>query len=162
MRFAPKAWGGSSPRGRGKRHDGSCRRRCSRLIPAWAGKTRRCPARPASTWAHPRVGGENGERCHSQKPPLGSSPRGRGKRSWSARSWIAIGLIPAWAGKTYTALKPTGLIEAHPRVGGENVGDFFDLTAEDGSSPRGRGKRKHPQSTDWKGRLIPAWAGKTG
>ena len=53
---------GSSPRMRGKRVEHDPRDHCRRLIPAYAGKTRKISA--AGTWsrAHPRVCGENDPR----------------------------------------------------------------------------------------------------
>ena len=71
---------GSSPRGRGKRPLTTCALQACRLIPAWAGKTPSSRPRSTERRAHPRVGGENN---HSDLPhslPVGSSPRGRGKR----------------------------------------------------------------------------------
>ena len=71
---------GSSPRGRGKpkreRH-GPIE---ARLIPAWAGKTIGVTFRCVELSAHPRVGGENPPALMAGAAPLGSSPRGRGKR----------------------------------------------------------------------------------
>ena len=92
---------GSSPRGRGKRRPYRGRLGCSRLIPAWAGKTGTDQSRRVRRRAHPRVGGEN--RAYRGRPGgrRGSSPRGRGK--------------PVWDG-----IK-TGAELAHPRVGGENT-----------------------------------------
>ena len=71
---------GSSPRGRGK--------------PAHMAKE------SFGLTAHPRVGGENfGEHIREQII-LGSSPRGRGKQGMGPVANQAVGLIPAWAGKT--------------------------------------------------------------
>ena len=52
-------------------------------------------------------------------------------------------------------------IRAHPRVGGENTCPRTLRLTVDGSSPRGRGKRKRCRAIRHEGRLIPAWAGKT-
>ena len=51
--------------------------------------------------AHPRVGGENVADVRVARSAEGSSPRGRGKRDHRALQAGVIGLIPAWAGKTY-------------------------------------------------------------
>ena len=91
---------GSSPRGRGKRHRHLRCRLQDRLIPAWAGKTRRCAAATWFATAHPRVGGENGQASASYFAGQGSSPRGRGKPDRSRRRPVRPRLIPAWAGKT--------------------------------------------------------------
>ena len=74
------AAGGSSPRGRGKR-DRLWSDVCGmRLIPAWAGKTRKQKKLCDPERAHPRVGGENLKFLVSATTDTGSSPRGRGKR----------------------------------------------------------------------------------
>ena len=84
---------GSSPRGRGKRGGRVPRRRPCGLIPAWAGKTRPAWTPARSTWAHPRVGGENRSiRSTSLRLP-GSSPRGRGKHFLTCAFIERIGQI---------------------------------------------------------------------
>ena len=153
---------GSSPRGRGKRQVTDLCAPDSRLIPAWAGKTSRATTRPPASRAHPRVGGEN---VHTDKGVYsagGSSPRGRGKRGRNRPRTHGHGLIPAWAGKTLQGVCSLHRTPAHPRVGGENGEDRELLVSNGGSSPRGRGKRPHLPTRARRGRLIPAWAGKTG
>ena len=152
---------GSSPRGRGKRRCGPAPARGARLIPAWAGKTA-CPTDPSMTWAaHPRVGGENQTSYATLRDYRGSSPRGRGKLPGHAHDRALVGLIPAWAGKTFTFGIGSQVIRAHPRVGGENDRHCLHAPPDAGSSPRGRGKlRTQDRRTDHV-RLIPAWAGKT-
>ena len=51
--------GGSSPRGRGKRHPGRETLRHPGLIPTRAGKTPRSGSRACDSGAHPHAGGEN-------------------------------------------------------------------------------------------------------
>ena len=152
---------GSSPRGRGKRALHHFRERVQRLIPAWAGKTSTSTPRPASRWAHPRVGGENLGHHVLPVDVEGSSPRGRGKPllDWSDR--VVRRLIPAWAGKTIAHTGRAGLLAAHPRVGGENVTGLLQPCYALGSSPRGRGKLVAVVERGLQVRLIPAWAGKT-
>ena len=152
---------GSSPRGRGKLDTPVGVAEVIRLIPAWAGKTIEFNTSPGSGGAHPRVGGENGGGRSVGMRVTGSSPRGRGKPRDVLPGLGRAGLIPAWAGKTRRRSRAIARLGAHPRVGGENVGDFFDLTAEDGSSPRGRGKLGDVTYVDGTAGLIPAWAGKT-
>ena len=116
---------GSSPRGRGKRERVTNNALQARLIPAWAGKTSKALLTRRRNPAHPRVGGENGLSVTEKTPALGSSPRGRGKRSPPARRGQAVGLIPAWAGKTPGRPDRRPQATAHPRVGGENSGNMF-------------------------------------
>ena len=153
---------GSSPRGRGKRSGRTPRERRKRLIPAWAGKTtqRQSTARPSP--AHPRVGGENEFDTQTNAHAWGSSPRGRGKRVVGESARRAVRLIPACAGKTSVRSPSSRDSWAHPRVGGENAGDVLDGLGGRGSSPRGRGKLSVRAFAKQVGRLIPAWAGKTG
>ena len=46
-------------------------------------------------------------------------------------------------------------------MGGENIPQKFRPSREQGSSPRGRGKRFEAKGERARWRLIPAWAGKT-
>ena len=73
----------------------------------------------------------------------------------------AVGLIPAWAGKTAHDDSLRDGVGAHPRVGGENARDVAVPALQQGSSPRGRGKRRGVVEGFHDGGLIPAWAGKT-
>ena len=91
----------------------------------------------------------------------GSSPRGRGKRNDDGRHAPCGGLIPARAGKTSARDDPWLGLTAHPRAGGENLQDIFDLVSAAGSSPRGRGKLDGRERVGLTVRLIPARAGKT-
>ena len=152
---------GSSPRGRGKRILDARFGGQVGLIPAWAGKTGAVQVETGKPRAHPRVGGENSTPLAASWAVMGSSPRGRGKRAHSLRLALQPGLIPAWAGKTPCSRAPSGLPPAHPRVGGENLPDEIATCQAGGSSPRGRGKRHGPGPELSRGRLIPAWAGKT-
>ena len=72
---------GSSPRVRGKRMLPCMRPRCSRLIPARAGKTSRASRAGRRRRAHPRACGENGGDDGVLIGIDGSSPRVRGKLS---------------------------------------------------------------------------------
>ena len=157
-----RARAGSSPRGRGKLAGGPCLGGGCGLIPARAGKTSLLRTYLMRSRAHPRAGGENGQRRPRCTSDLGSSPRGRGKRSTRCprREWR--GLIPARAGKTERGSSPLYASSAHPRAGGENDRVRHAGPSRHGSSPRGRGKRPcHCTQRVVRG-LIPARAGKTG
>ena len=152
---------GSSPRGRGKRAHFFTFFAGERLIPAWAGKTRGCQGAGRQQAAHPRVGGENEARASTLVRTIGSSPRGRGKRRRNRVSGTDTGLIPAWAGKTTRRESHPDRTSAHPRVGGENRQALCTSPTRQGSSPRGRGKRRRNRIRGPDPGLIPAWAGKT-
>ena len=152
---------GSSPRGRGKLRPNDIGLDEERLIPAWAGKTLVGTVWTLTGWAHPRVGGENPFPDYGCLKHFGSSPRGRGKLRQFLSALVGRGLIPAWAGKTWSRASEQCQTRAHPRVGGENL---FGLTLArplKGSSPRGRGKPTGAVNQLDKAGLIPAWAGKT-
>ena len=153
--------GGSSPRGRGKRCAGWSGKPPGRLIPAWAGKTPDRSVDGGRAAAHPRVGGENTISLSGPSVTAGSSPRGRGKPRREHGCVDSDGLIPAWAGKTRAAGSLASGRGAHPRVGGENFCPDPSMSAESGSSPRGRGKPSVATLIQARRRLIPAWAGKT-
>ena len=113
------------------------------------------------SWAHPRAGGENDERAYDTRVATGSSPRGRGKPAQRVCEGHDIRLIPARAGKTLCGECEKPSSRAHPRAGGENVGQHFKRGFICGSSPRGRGKPAPSRPSRRRPRLIPARAGKT-
>ena len=155
------AWGGSSPRVRGKRILVARNTRHAGLIPACAGKTAPKSWTFALSTAHPRVCGENPRTTSARKMEQGSSPRVRGKLILTSSRAAGVGLIPACAGKTDTRSCIASAAPAHPRVCGENDGAIPPGTITMGSSPRVRGKLI-PFRKRWKtGGLIPACAGKT-
>ena len=122
-----------------------------RLIPAWAGKTRRREGLGKLARAHPRVGGENRALVVPIVFAGGSSPRGRGKLAPPSMTSCSGRLIPAWAGKTTAQTGKDARKRAHPRVGGENRRFRRSYVMGFGSSPRGRGKRASgsAQSSEW-------------
>ena len=111
--------------------------------------------------AHPRAGGENSGTGTVRGFPPGSSPRGRGKPQEGVACALRGGLIPARAGKTQSGSRRRRARAAHPRAGGENGANDFLRTVVQGSSPRGRGKRRKDCLPRPRLRLIPARAGKT-
>ena len=152
---------GSSPLTRGKPRGHRRPEADEGLIPAHAGKTRRCPARPASTWAHPRSRGENHCSGSGEDHVAGSSPLTRGKRDLRRIEREAIGLIPAHAGKTSRSSPSSQASRAHPRSRGENIKSAVGSVIDWGSSPLTRGKPVQGCVENSLGGLIPAHAGKT-
>ena len=152
---------GSSPRVRGKRGLRSVQNGYKRLIPARAGKTRRCRGSARGRWAHPRACGENSNPKTGPVKSPGSSPRVRGKRDLGVVGAPLARLIPARAGKT-AQCSPRGWDRwAHPRACGENVEPMLPRAEAAGSSPRVRGKPSCQIDCAQHHRLIPARAGKT-
>ena len=91
--------------------------------------------------AHPRAGGENPWAFSFRPITIGSSPRGRGKQKADAEALKQFRLIPARAGKTGQVLHVSLTIRAHPRMGGENLGEQTYNAIKADSPPHGRGKR---------------------
>ena len=152
---------GSSPRMRGKLQVADDFDPAARLIPAHAGKTPLSVFRRPAWTAHPRACGENEWDQRGKRFAHGSSPRMRGKRGLSHDRIKYTGLIPAHAGKTYSAICSGAHVEAHPRACGENAALTAHMSCEQGSSPRMRGKPLQSNVATLPGRLIPAHAGKT-
>ena len=100
-----RGWGlvglcGTSPRARGKQRGAYGCFRCTRNIPACAGKTIKAWRFPGPCSEHPRVRGENTVQGVLRFRSGGTSPRARGKLTvWQLRR-ISPRNIPACAGKT--------------------------------------------------------------
>ena len=95
---------GTSPRMRGKLRPKLGFTRSLRNIPAYAGKTM-APAIMGVVGAeHPRVCGENSLIVLRNKSSWGTSPRMRGKRRKAQKGLGRLRNIPAYAGKTISAI----------------------------------------------------------
>ena len=151
---------GSPPRGRGKVSSVSMCTRSPGITPAWAGKS--CPERlkTASALDHPRVGGEKRQARTYTASCQGSPPRGRGKVALAHATALALGITPAWAGKSKNPLFKLGPAWDHPRVGGEKKTFIVRRILQKGSPPRGRGKVDSGDSITATTGITPAWAGK--
>ena len=91
---------GSSPHTRGARPAATTARRCSRIIPAYAGSTFQEVVRGAVA--------------------LGSSPHTRGARLSGAAVVAGGGIIPAYAGSTASGRWADTADGDHPRIRGEH------------------------------------------
>ena len=92
---------------------------------------------------------------------LGSSPRMRGAPEEDARTAIAEGIIPAYAGSTSDAPETVRDPGDHPRVCGEHPHFAIVTAGEAGSSPRMRGAHSRCSPTTSRHGIIPAYAGST-
>ena len=137
----PKA--GSSPLARGKRDDLVPPLAGVRLIPARAGKTYCAGQSFRHGRAHPRSRGENSAAGDGFPPRGGSSPLARGKQLDFSSGPVALGLIPARAGKTSSRPPGRQTLAAHPRSRGENEILNAVCCELSGSSPLARGKLVH-------------------
>ena len=88
---------------------------------------------------HPRVGGEHASERSLFGLRCGSSPRGRGTRTYHESGGHVERFIPAWAGNTHVQVPFGGRLPVHPRVGGEHMERLRFWRGQWGSSPRGRG-----------------------
>ena len=132
-----------------------------RIIPAYAGSTKRATFTDHVTADHPRVCGEHEGHHHQGGQRQGSSPRMRGALRRKLKDPTITGIIPAYAGSTVSGIAghPTGW--DHPRVCGEHDGRNRSRGDRRGSSPRMRGAHAaHLGRVAWPG-IIPAYAGST-
>ena len=152
---------GSSPLARGKPGMPARRESALGLIPARAGKTSTLVELVEALGAHPRSRGENSAAGDGFPPRGGSSPLARGKQLDFSSGPVALGLIPARAGKTSSRPPGRQTLAAHPRSRGENSTGPLPADGYTGSSPLARGKHDRSSVRQTRARLIPARAGKT-
>ena len=112
-------------------------------------------------WAHPRWRGEDPLAARPVRQQQGSSPLARGGRDCMNPKDVEDRLIPAGAGRTTGAAIAMGVLGAHPRWRGEDVGTRGKCSAGAGSSPLARGGLSWPSLWNLARRLIPAGAGRT-
>ena len=93
---------GSSPRMRGARQDAQEAGEGRGIIPAYAGSTGVEPFENVAVGDHPRVCGEHVSSMRVSTPDRGSSPRMRGAPAADHSEPVRSGIIPAYAGSTWT------------------------------------------------------------
>ena len=94
-----------------------------RITPAYAGKRILKRPTPTKTEDHPRVCGEKLIMPAGTAWLKGSPPRMRGKGVKARYERVAVGITPAYAGKSTTSTTARSVIGDHPRVCGEKKGD---------------------------------------
>ena len=151
---------GSPPHGRGKVSSVSMCTRSPGITPAWAGKSPPAGGLLSGPQDHPRMGGEKTVSSCRFILGQGSPPHGRGKVCSCFHFAVLVGITPAWAGKRWFRLIFCHLLQDHPRMGGEKCVCIVWVDAQRGSPPHGRGKADNPPTTEKKGGITPAWAGK--
>ena len=131
------------------------------ITPAYAGK-RKIPQIVASKCRdHPRLCGEKVDSTFSLLIVRGSPPPMRGKVLWYRDFCPAVGITPAYAGKSFQKLLHNPLQQDHPRLCGEKCTSSAMSRIKSGSPPPMRGKDAEPKGTDQKFRITPAYAGKS-
>ena len=151
---------GSPPHGRGKADTRAFESAFPRITPAWAGKRLHLDVKDKPAQDHPRMGGEKLAFPAILARELGSPPHGRGKEHAAPAGHTAAGITPAWAGKRDIVGPFFHYPEDHPRMGGEKTVSSCRFILGQGSPPHGRGKADNPPTTEKKGGITPAWAGK--
>ena len=111
---------GSSPHTRGARGRPAQGRRRGGIIPAYAGSTSMARFCTRSSRDHPRIRGEHRKNSASTLASLGSSPHTRGARHIDRRRLGVAGIIPAYAGSTWTSTGCCAGTRDHPRIRGEH------------------------------------------
>ena len=92
----------------------------TRIIPAYAGNTRRNAPRIRQAWDHPRICGEHYMPPFDVGVAQGSSPHMRGTRTYVHKRFPQFGIIPAYAGNTAKYLYTACRDRDHPRICGEH------------------------------------------
>ena len=145
---------GSSPRMRGSPIAGARSCCAPGIIPAHAGLTSCCPIFIGKHGAHHKGAGGIAK-------VQGSSPRMRGSRSIKRGDDEMLGIIPAHAGLTSSALMIFAIAGDHPRACGAHQTLDLKLTDSQGSSPRMRGSPWVVRPGRAADGIIPAHAGLT-
>ena len=152
---------GSPPRMRGKARAGATRQSCTRITPAYAGKSIYPAIACAYAWDHPRVCGEKWFSTSNGWKALGSPPRMRGKVAQHLLPAFRRGITPAYAGKSTSGLTTILWCRDHPRVCGEKADAVTYPHQFRGSPPRMRGKGRYHHGQGCQGGITPAYAGKS-
>ena len=152
---------GSSPHTRGARASNAGELSLQRIIPAYAGSTRRRGCRRRRHADHPRIRGEH-LRGFLEVPGYGgSSPHTRGAPHSASSSPLDDGIIPAYAGSTAEGRKYQQDKADHPRIRGEHRRYWHSAGRRQGSSPHTRGARADGSGDAVAPGIIPAYAGST-
>ena len=130
------------------------------ITPASAGKRRAAKRYKRLLWDHPRVCGEKSAWIAATVKLLGSPPRVRGKVQLQPGQPAALGITPAYAGKSALTPWPSRPRRDHPRVCGEKCGLPPVADSDVGSPPRVRGKAYPCIRHDLESGITPACAGK--
>ena len=162
----PRQWSaparmGPSPRVRGKPGPGGHPIDRGGSIPARAGETPSCCPSTRTTRVHPRACGGNSLVSSSWDSESGPSPRVRGKPPVRSPPKTATRSIPARTGETPRAPARFVSTRVHPRACGGNLPSLVLKSAQNGPSPRVRGKLVGVGGSPMVDGSIPARAGET-
>ena len=152
---------GSSPHTRGARTTSRTHPMALRIIPAYAGSTRRRPGRGPASPDHPRIRGEHKDPGSRVAFFEGSSPHTRGALCVRGCLFPGRRIIPAYAGSTWLLRCCCPGRADHPRIRGEHPLPPFRGAGIVGSSPHTRGAPTPMRWDSCSRGIIPAYAGST-
>ena len=152
---------GSPPRVRGKEWYLQGESPAPGITPAYAGKSGWRSCCPGCNRYHPRVCGEKSQPAVRRSCAKGSPPRVRGKGVQSCNERVAVGITPAYAGKSWGRARTSSRRRDHPRVCGEKNNTAKTYSNMEGSPPRMRGKVHHKRGCRVFAGITPACAGKS-
>ena len=119
-----------------------------------------CTSTPrGATWDHPRVCGEQQAATMPPEQVEGSPPRVRGTGNISGDFEVILGITPACAGNRTGESAQVVVPKDHPRVCGEQKGDWRRGSGLRGSPPRVRGTGHAGKNKSANLRITPACAG---
>ena len=153
--------GGSSPHTRGALQARHMPVKRLRIIPAYAGSTRRASRRRRGFRDHPRIRGEHRLFTEYERRGGGSSPHTRGARAFLGEGDMSGRIIPAYAGSTSAPTACRSTSADHPRIRGEHQYTSYRVWFSGGSSPHTRGARVGKLGLSVPSGIIPAYAGST-
>ena len=131
------------------------------IIPAYAGNTFIPRSINIFSQDHPRICGEHIAKNLTTGEVKGSSPHMRGTRIRPPEYARTLGIIPAYAGNTWTPSISPALPWDHPRICGEHSRGLRRMTVARGSSPHMRGTPDSALLSRSSRGIIPAYAGNT-
>ncbi len=130
---------GSSPHSRGALRGDVDLAQNLGIIPAFAGSTCPSSSMAAIMRDHPRIRGEHHPLARLGRTDQGSSPHSRGAPIRKSVDPDDIGIIPAFAGSTFTPRIAFCRRADHPRIRGEHKPSVMRHRSVRGSSPHSRG-----------------------
>ena len=131
---------GSPPHTRGKAHQVGLLLRAGGITPAYAGKSRIVGHFDGTRWDHPRIRGEKFAFNPRTTCRSGSPPHTRGKAVSEGDGHVALGITPAYAGKSQCQWLLGSAWRDHPRIRGEKRKVVQSPPIGMGSPPHTRGK----------------------
>ena len=152
---------GSPPPMRGKVHKIQAYELCSRITPAYAGKSSLISFIFLFLQDHPRLCGEKWKYRIFLRYYKGSPPPMRGKGSCSGQVFQLPGITPAYAGKSSGSVPSSRTAVDHPRLCGEKSIAFTMASETCGSPPPMRGKGTVLSLQHVRSGITPAYAGKS-